>query len=638
MDYIEEKICAILPYKELFDIAIQCKTEYFPNIQVREGHVEEAIPVAQEAEKNGAEVIISRGGTAAIIRSNVNIPVVEIKVSYLDLLRVIYPFRDSNKPLLVVGFKNAVYRCQAVAEVLGINIKKIIVPYERKEYNMSNIKKQAEQIIKENNIDSIVGDQTAVINLASLCDRRCLITSAKDDMIEAIKEAENIIIAKNQEKEKSKRFQAVLDFINDGVISTDENGIITVFNPTAERLYETKKEMAIGRNIGDIINDDCSFRVIKTSIPELECIQKSPKGSIMVNRIPIIVEDAVKGIVATFKEISKIQGAEQKIRENIYSKGFVTRYSFQDILTRDAKVKRIIQMAKDYSKTDVTILIEGESGTGKEMFAQSMHASSNRSSGPFIAVNCAALPPQLLESELFGYVEGAFTGASKGGKIGLFEMAHNGTIFLDEIGEIDKSVQARFLRVLEEKQIMRIGSDKIIHVDVRVIAATNRNLKDQVDSGSFRPDLYYRLNVLNLYITPLRERRGDIEYLADSFIHVSNKKYGLQVEKLSPEVIELLKEYSWPGNVRELRNVIERIVLTTRKDYIKLKDIDLIVNELKKNEEKSKRDIIYDDLLDGTFKEIKSRIAFKVLKEEGYNKSKAARRLDIDRATLDKML
>lgn len=631
---MERKVCAILPYKELYDIAKKCKNEYFPKMQVKEGHVEEAIPVAQQAEKDGVEVIISRGGTAAIIRKNVNIPVVEIKVSYLDLLKILYPFRDANKNLLVVGFKNAVYRCQAISEVLSINLKKIIIPYETDKYNFKDIKKQAEQIKKECEIDAIIGDQTAVVNLGSLFGMSCLITSGIDDMVEAIKEAENLLDAKHQEKEKSKRFQAVLDFINDGVMSTDENGILTVFNPTAEKIFDIKKEMAIGKHISDVIKEDFSSEIMEaTNIPKLEYIVKSPNGSIMINRIPIVVEEQIVGVVATFKEISKIQGAEQKIRENMYSKGFITRYKFDDILTKDTTVKKIIQMAKDYSKTDVTILIQGESGTGKEIFAQSIHANSNRSSGPFIAVNCAALPPQLLESELFGYVEGSFTGASKTGKIGLFEMAHNGTVFLDEIGELDKSLQSRFLRVLEEKQVMRIGSDRIIHINVRVIAATNSNLKDQVEKGNFRSDLYYRLNVLNIYAIPLRERKGDIEYLVNHFIRVNNKKYGFQVEKLSEDVIEILETYSWPGNIRELRNAVERIVLTTRKECIRLKDIDLIANEFRTNlEEKAK------DTLDGTMKEVKNRIATKVLKEEGYNKSKAAKRLGIDRSTLDRLL
>ena len=631
---MERKICAILPYKELYDIAKKCKNEYFPEIEIKEGNIDGAIYGAQQAEKEGAEVIISRGGTSAIIRKNVNIPVVEIKVSYLDLLKTLYPFRDANKNLLVVGFKNAVYRCKAISDVLSINLKKIIIPYEADKYDFSYIEKEAEQIKKEFDIDAIIGDQTAVIKLGHLFHMSCLITSGIDDMIEAIKEAENLLDAKHQEKEKSKRFQAVIDFISDGVMSTDENGILTVFNPTAEKIFDLKKEMAIGKHISDVIKKDFSSKIIEEArIPELECIVKSPNGSIMINRIPIVVEEQIKGVVTTFKEISKIQGAEQKIRENMYTKGFATRYKFDDILTKDTTVKETIQMAKDYSKTDVTILIQGESGTGKEIFAQSIHANSNRANGPFIAVNCAALPPQLLESELFGYVEGSFTGASKTGKIGLFEMSHNGTVFLDEIGDLDKSLQSRFLRVLEEKQIMRIGSDKIIHINVRVIAATNRNLRDQVEKGNFRSDLYYRLNVLNIHAIPLRERKGDIEFLVNHFIRVNNKKYGFQVDKLSEDVIELLKAYSWPGNIRELRNAVERIVLTTRKEYIRLEDIKLIANEFKINIEKKA-----EDTLDGTLKEVKNKIVAKVLKEEGYNKSKAAKRLGIDRSTIDRLL
>lgn len=633
-----EKICAILPYKELFEIAEYCKNQKSLDIKVKRGNLEEAIPLAIELERKGAEVIISRGGTAALIRKHVHIPVVEIKVTYLDILRILYPFRDKNNTLLVVGFKDVVNGSRLVGSVLNVNLKEIIIPYEDKEYSLKQIIQSAEQLFVNNNISGIVGDTAAVINLENLCKNICLITSGKEAFLQAVDEANNIVRAKKQEKEKSKKFQAVLDFINDGVISTDEHGIITVFNPTAERIFDVKKEMAIGSPIRDVINEEFNAGVLKTNMAELEKIQNAPKGTIMINTIPINVGNEVKGVVSTFKEVSKIQVAEQKIRENLYVKGFVTRYSFKDILTKDPRVKKMIQMAEDYAKTNATILIEGESGTGKEVFAQSIHAKSSRSKGPFIALNCAALPWQLLESELFGYVEGAFTGAAKGGKVGLFEMAHNGTIFLDEIGEIDKSLQARFLRVLEEKQIMRIGSDKIVPVNVRVIAATNLNLRQQVMQGGFRADLYYRLNVLNLYTIPLRERKVDIEYLANYFIRISNKKYGLQVEKLSDEVIEFLQSYSWPGNIREMKNVIERIVLTTRKDIVRLSDIELIVSEIKKSHEMLCNTGIPQEFLQGSLNEIKKKVITKVLKEEGYNKSRAARRLEIDRSTLDRLL
>ena len=633
---MQEKIWAILPYKELLAIAQRCKEEHGLRIQLQEGHIDGAIPVAKRAVAQGAEVIISRGGTAALIRKHVDVPVVEIKVSYLDTLRILHPFQGQDETLLIVGFRNAVNRCRSVGKVLGLRLLEIIIPYEDTQFNMEKVRVNAQKLVQTQGIGTLVGDKTAVVYLGDLCRRSALITSGEEDVMEAILEAENILQVKDREKEKSQRLQTILDFINDGVISTDEQGVITVFNPAARRIFELSDDQARGLSIRDIFPGDVSDWMVGGQNPELERIQKSPQGSIMLNHIPIRVNNETKGAVVTFKEIAQIQGAEQKIREKLYSKGLVTKYSFKDILGKDPRVNKLVQMARDYSRTDATVLIQGESGTGKELFAQGIHADSARAKGAFVAVNCAALPPHLLESELFGYVEGAFTGAVKGGKVGLFEMAHKGTLFLDEIGEIDKALQARFLRVLEEKQVMRIGSDKIIHTDVRVIAATNRNLKELVEEDHFRSDLYYRLNVLNLRMVALRDRKGDILQLAKLFIRHCNKTHGTQVEELAPELVQALEEYWWPGNIRELRNVMERLVLTARKEYIRLEDVDLIMEELSQAHQSNVD--IPQEFLAGTLEQIKGKVAAQVLIEERFNKTKAAKRLGIDRSTLNRIL
>lgn len=245
----------------------------------------------------------------------------------------------------------------------------------------------------------------------------------------------------------------------------------------------------------------------------------------------------------------KISTAEQKKR----GKNFTAHYHFSDILTEDIQMQVVRSQAGIYAQTDSTVLIQGESGTGKELFAQSIHNGSSRKDGPFVAVNCAAIPVALLESELFGYEKGAFTGANKEGKAGFFEMAQMGTLFLDEIGEITPEIQTRLLRVLQEKEIMRVGGNRIIPVNVRIICATNRNLREEVKKGNFREDLYYRLNVLELSIPPLRERPGDIRLLAEHF----SRKYrcsGKDIRGLVP----LLEKHQWPGNVRELQNIVER--------------------------------------------------------------------------------
>lgn len=632
-----KRICLIAPYKELAELAWQAKQELNLTIDIKEGNLEEGIAPALEAQRRGAQVIISRGGTASIIRKQVDVPVVEINVTGYDILKTLHQYRDSTTTIGIVGYQNVVYGCQTIASILNIPIQEIIIPNDDGNINWSGIKEQMTELVERNGIKVIVGDTTAASKLGGLNVDVHLITSGKEAIIQAIEESCHIIRVREQEEEKAKKFQIVLDFVRDAVIATDEKGLITVVNPMAEKIFSIKRENAYGQPIQEIVKNTGINRVLESGIAEIEQLQEVPVGHILTNRIPIKVSGQIKGVVATFQEISKIQDAEQKIRQNLYAKGWITKYKFNDILSRDLRMKRLIEIARVYAKTDATILIEGESGTGKEMLAQSIHAESLRSDGPFVAVNCAALPPQLLESELFGYEEGAFTGAKKGGKIGLFELAHNGTIFLDEIGEMDKGLQARLLRVLEEKQVMRLGSDKIIPVNIRVIAATNVSLKNEISQGNFRMDLYYRLNVLNLHTIPLRERQGDIELLAHYFLRQGNQKYGRTVKKLAPEVIEFLSNYRWPGNLRELKNVIERIVLSAEKEYVTLADIELIVEELQ-DIDKNTQEYQWGHLLDGTLQEIKRKIILKVLEDEGYNKSRAARRLGIDRSTIERFL
>lgn len=298
---------------------------------------------------------------------------------------------------------------------------------------------------------------------------------------------------------------------------------------------------------------------------------------ILINRIPLEYDNAINGAVLTTYEFSEVEKIEKKLRKHVYSKGHVARYNFNDIDGSNAVLRRQINNAKKFAPLDMTVLIEGETGTGKELMAHAIHNASKRKNGPFVAINCAALPKDLLESELFGFEEGTFTGARKGGKPGLFEQAHLGTIFLDEIGEIPPEIQVKLLRAIEAKEVMRIGSDGLISVDVRIIAATNQNLKSLIAAKKFREDLYFRLNVLKVYIPPLRERKEDILPLMNSMLG----EYGKSVNDfLTEEVRQLLTQYNWPGNIRELRNIAEFLIATVPDRKAKGSDlpIDFQVN------------------------------------------------------------
>lgn len=354
----------------------------------------------------------------------------------------------------------------------------------------------------------------------------------------------------------------------------------------------------------------------------------------------------------------KKEDAERQRRAS-FAKGLFARYSFRDLV--GLALRDIIGKAERFSAVDATVLIWGESGTGKELFAQSIHNNSPRRNGPFVAINCAALPEQLLESELFGYEEGAFTGAKRGGKIGLFELAEGGTIFLDEIGKMSQNLQAGLLRVLQTKEVRRVGGDRMLPINVRVIAASNEDLQAGVEKGNFRSDLFFRLNVLNLYLPPLRNRRPDILPLINSFLNRLEQRLGYKTQ-MSPEFFASLQKYHWPGNIRELENVLERYAVLVGKEnppfYQELiasfpelwfgKNTDsfsdsVSVFQAQLNNE-SNDDIMQTEtshiltIIPGTLKQMESQLISKLLKRCKGNKTQLAEMLGISRTTLWKKL
>ncbi|MGL4791469.1 MAG: sigma-54 interaction domain-containing protein, partial [Anaerotignaceae bacterium] len=281
-----------------------------------------------------------------------------------------------------------------------------------------------------------------------------------------------------------------------------------------------------------------------------------------------------KGYVAVVQDVKKLQNHEKKIRTQLLGDGFVAKYTFDNIVHISAEMQKTISIAKKFSAYNSSVLIQGSSGVGKELFAQSIHNVSERRIGPFVAVNCAALPPSLIESELFGYEEGAFTGSKKGGRAGVFEMAHKGTIFLDEISELPLDIQGRLLRVIQEKEVMRLGDNKVIPLDIRIITATNRNLRKMVSEGKFREDLLFRINTLVFSIPTLNERREDIPILSQRFLEKYRLKYDKAVKSFSKSAMKYLMDYPYEGNVRELENLVERAVIICETETVHIEDFN----------------------------------------------------------------
>jgi PAS domain S-box-containing protein len=636
-------IACIAPYKELGELFAEVCREFQKDILVKIGDLEEGARQALELEEQGSDVVISRGGTAIAIKENVtDLPVVEIQVSGFDIIRALHQAKQTAKKIAVVGFEPFTYEPGDLGEILGVDLK--IVPLKKAWYDQPQYIEEQLKGTQKQQYNCVVGDNISVKIAHQLGMCGFLIRSGKEALIQAILEAERVASVRKQEIEKAKRMKSIIDLSYEGILSIDQKGTIDTFNPRAEDIFSKKAYKVIGKNIQDTFPTMQLLQTFQDGHQEREKVLDVGDTKIVANVIPIKVDNEVVRVVVTFQKVSQIQRVEQKIREEFYLRGHTAENTFSDIIGSSQIIEQVKEEARDYAQIDLPILIYGETGTGKEFFAQAIHNASVRRDKPFVAFNCAALPESLLESELFGYVEGAFTGAKRQGRAGLFEQAHGGTIFLDEIGEIPKGIQARLLRVLQECKLRKLGDDKITPVDVRIIVATNKQLAQLVDEGIFREDLYYRINVLNLNIPNLRQRKEDIPILVDFFIKKYQDKVNKLVKGISREGLKLLIDYNWPGNVRQLENVVERLMVRTRERYIMTSLVREVMKSLRGyspdleqcpySEEVyfSKDQIQFP--LDASLADLEKMIIRQVVQEEQGNKVAAAERLKIGRTTL----
>ncbi|WP_312560455.1 sigma 54-interacting transcriptional regulator [Anaerospora sp.] len=521
------------------------------------GSLDEGLVKAKRLIKQGIEIIIARGETALNIRAvHPNIVVLDVPISGFDLVLALEEARQYGSNIAVVSFPSMIKQIESLESALGVKIKKYHLTTRDSVNSMI-------ELAMHDGAAVILGGFTTVV-AAKKKELPCVqIKTGTQAYVDAFFSAKSILTSIELEKRRMGLIQTVLNHVYDGIISVDEKCRITTFNPVAQRIFRCTGE--IGSKIDEICPEIGLESILCNGKEELNNIYKVHDIQILCNKVPIKDGKKIIGAIATFQDITKIQMMEARIRKEAYIKGHIANSQFKDIYGTSKATAATIAMAKSFSVTEANVLITGETGTGKEVFAQSIHNNSRRATGPFVAINCAALPAQLLESELFGYVSGAFTGANKEGKAGLFEVAHGGTIFLDEIGEMDVANQSRLLRVLQEKNVVRLGSDKVLPVDVRIIAATNKDLSELVAANKFREDLFYRLNVLYLQIPPLRDRQKDVSVYAKQFM-----KELAQGKKLdfSTGALKLLENHTWPGNIRELRNIIERIVAMSQRDKI----------------------------------------------------------------------
>ena len=389
-----------------------------------------------------------------------------------------------------------------------------------------------------------------------------------DDVLNAIENAEQNVKIWEQQVRSNELIHAAWNSVPFGILALDKSGLVISANDKVPPLLHCERKALMGRDYRNTPLHKLDADLYLRSFAQGSEVVDLQGTEVVASYHPIIIEEQLQSLVVSLEPVQQVQKNEEKIRRKQHNNGNVATTYFTDIVGNSALLQQTLQDAKLYAHADSSVLIYGETGTGKEMFAQSIHNASRRANAPFVAINCGALPESLLESILFGYEKGSFTGASQSGKKGLFEAAHTGTLFLDEIGEMPLLMQARFLRVLQEREFTPVGSTKVIPVDIRIIAATNRDLGEMVAEGKFRADLYYRVNVLSIQLPPLRDRPEDIRTLSEYFIFRNQRALASKVNSIAPEAVDFLCGLHLEGNTRQLFNLLERAMILSDKTCI----------------------------------------------------------------------
>ena len=586
------------------------------------------------------DAIIARGYTAqkTLTKYSETTPTIRVHISGYDIIRAVYECREKYHPkkIAICGSEERLTEAASVCKILGVEAN-VYAPVRNQD--LPQVLNKA----IEDGCDALVSGYSANLLAGKMGLNSVVIQTGAAALSQAMDEAIYTVERIRHERVISQMYKTIIYSSDAGLLYVDREGIIRVRNHVARQMNGNVSIM--GKPLKMVISwlEPLFCSVMKNGKVETRLISiPGSKITVSVKCSPVIANNELSGVVFNLTDVTQIQELESQIRRKLSERGLKARYTFNQIIHKSKEIDRVIQLAGRYAASDSNVIIIGETGTGKELFAQSIHNASKRKNGPFVAVNCAALPENLLESELFGYVEGAFTGTSKGGKMGLFEQAHGGTLFLDEVGEISMAIQTKLLRVLQERQVRRIGDNKVINVDVRIISATNKSIRKMADVGQFRRDLVYRLDVLRLFLPPLREREADVELLFVNQLQGMAKRNGQLPVKIEAGVFPLLCQYPFFGNIRELRNIAERVFVLHEGDIINAHDVhealypaDLDMDpsfaistgtglaELTETQEQNSENFLGE--------EERLRQALKI---SGGNKGKAAKLLGIDRSTL----
>jgi len=529
------------------------------HVEIIEATVGELRQLGKELEsRQDIDIIICSGATADYLRRYTTTAVLSIRMGEYDLIRALDIAKAQATKVGIVSFQRAHPELDAMASLFTVDVKQATYT------NLEEVQASIRALV-DDGYRVIVGSST-VVEIAEAIGARGVLALNEDAVKRALDEALALCRSRNQALIQQQWLNAVLRNLSDGVIAVDAKGIVQSLNPRMSQLLGKTIEWTRERPLAEVMPGlDITSALAQGECEESQIIRVG--GRILAaNVTPIIEQGKPDGVVVSCQETNAIQRAERRIRSQARPRQFTARYQFDQLLGETASFRALLALARRYADTDSTVLITGESGTGKELLAQSLHNASQRRPGPFVAINCAAFPETLLESELFGYEEGAFTGSRKGGKTGLIEAAHTGTLFLDEIGDMPVTLQTRLLRVLQEREVLRLGASEPTPVDIRVVAATHCDLRSRVADGHFREDLFYRLNILRLAVPPLRERTQDLHLLAETILHKLALPAGAtrSGQQLLQELMPRLHSYRWPGNIRELENLVERAALSAQ--------------------------------------------------------------------------
>jgi len=631
--------------------------KFFPEDEVKvylgsaDDNVEELLDAA---ERDGCEALVTGAFTYEDLVDRTYLPIVDVEADFQDIINAWTKVKQRgdkpDKVAVVLVSSNPVLKYAALEEELSVifDAEVRIVQYSgRSEYEglIVGLKNQVDLVIAGEKSIEVCREHNITHEFMEL---------GLNNKMSGVEQALSIAHAEHEARARNKRLQEIINFSDEGIALTDRDGKIIELNRTASRFLNMKNSALVNKQtVWDMlpaIGVESNDRRLQNF--ENEIVKFGDGRTFVVSCKLLEVGKSVEGAILTIRETGEIEEIEKKIRKKANAKGNVARYNLDSIIGTSSAIRDCRNLLQRFGRFDGNVMITGETGTGKELFAQSIHNESARKNEPFFAINCAALPASILESELFGYSEGSFTGASKGGKPGIFELAHGGTLYLDEVTEMDPACQSKLLRVIQEREVRRVGDSKIIPVDVRIIAASNRDIWQEVVENRFREDLYYRLNIMTIKAPPLRERKEDIMLLIDHFREYYGEKYGAGFDiRFTKRAEDYLINYPWHGNVRELQNFVERLYVYGYNGVdIDVSAISGLIHEFKKGDyrvntmaESSPAATEYTGISENraenqkkyeSMKEIEMQAILDALEETDGNKTKAAEMLGMSRTTL----